>query len=82
MKSKWNANLVEINALLEEHERRDAGLVYVPKIVEGHHLYYGVTETIKQPKRLHKEKIAERQRRQLERAITYRFWKQRLNRKG
>jgi hypothetical protein len=56
-----------------------AGLLYVHKQVEGHHLYYGTASEVKAPKRLHREKITDAQRLQLARALTMRYWRQRMN---
>lgn len=65
--------------LIQPEEVPDyAGLVYVCKRVEGHHLYYGTAREIKPAARLHREKISDWQRNQLCRALSGRYWRQRL----
>jgi hypothetical protein len=56
-----------------------AGLIYVRKEVHSNTLYYGITSQVKAAVRLHSGKIDEWQRCQLERALTERYWRQRLN---
>lgn len=55
-----------------------AGLIYAMEPVVGYHLYYNTTKEIKPAKRIHNEKIADADRRQLARSMTVRYWKQRL----
>jgi Ni/Co efflux regulator RcnB len=55
-----------------------AGLIYVHRHVEGHRLSWRTASEIKPAKRLHREKISEWQRRQLCRAMSGRYWRQRL----
>lgn len=59
-----------------------AGLIYVKnkaEVINGRPaLYYGTAGEIKAAPRLHKEKINEWQRKQLARALSGRFWRQRL----
>lgn len=55
-----------------------AGLIYAEKRVEDCALFYGMTQEIKPAKRLHKDKISDSQRHQLCRALTGRYWRQRL----
>jgi hypothetical protein len=55
-----------------------AGLIYVRRHVKGPQLYYAIASEVKPAKRLHREKITDKQRCQLARAITRRYWKQRL----
>lgn len=55
-----------------------AGLIYAMEPVVGYHLYFSTTKEIKPAKRIHNEKIADADRQQLARAMTVRYWKQRL----
>jgi hypothetical protein len=55
-----------------------AGLIYLNEFTEGHSLDYRIAEVIKEPKRIHSEKITDGQRRQLCRALIHRFWPMRL----
>jgi len=55
-----------------------AGLIYVNFETDGHRLFYGITSLVKPPTLLHKEAITDWQRHQLMRALTDRYWKQRL----
>lgn len=66
--------------LIQPEEVPDyAGLLYVCKHVKRHALYFGTAREVKSPKRLHREKIDDGQRRQLSRAMTVRYWRQRLD---
>jgi hypothetical protein len=66
--------------LIEPEEVPDyAGLIYVHKRVEAHRLYYGTASQVKAAKRLHRDRINDGQRIQLARALTMRYWRQRLN---
>jgi hypothetical protein len=66
--------------LIQPEEVPDyAGLIYVERRVEKYGLYYGLSREVKAAKRLHKEKITEWQHKQLTRALTVRYWRQRLN---
>lgn len=56
-----------------------AGLIYAESFAKGHRLYYGLSRVVKEPSRLHGEKITEAQRRQLDRALIVRYWRLRLN---
>ncbi|MCI0488974.1 MAG: hypothetical protein L0229_20470 [Blastocatellia bacterium] len=58
-----------------------AGLIYVHRKVVGYDLYRFGAEEIRRPSRLHGEKINERQVGQLMRALTHRYWNQRLRSK-
>jgi len=55
-----------------------AGLIYAERHVEGHRLYYGTAREIKPAARMHRDKITDWQRKQLARALTGRYWRQRL----
>jgi hypothetical protein len=59
-----------------------AGLIYVKRRAETVAgrvaLYYGTAVEVKPAARLHREKITEWQRKQLARALTGRYWKQRV----
>jgi hypothetical protein len=56
-----------------------AGLIYLNKETDGHHLYYGLTLEVKKAARIHSDKLADAQKAQLHRALTLRYWRQRLN---
>jgi hypothetical protein len=56
-----------------------AGLLYVHKHVKRYALYYGTVTEVKAAKRIHRDKIEDEQRRQLARALTVRYWRQRLD---
>jgi hypothetical protein len=68
------------DGLIQPKEVPDyAGLIYVYKHVRRYALYYGIAREVKGAKRLHREKIDDGQRRQLARAMTVRYWRQRLD---
>lgn len=62
------------------------GLIKIEDVPEYAGLIYvrtrGMTREIKAPTRIHREKLDDWQRRQLERALTIRYWKQRLKTNG
>jgi hypothetical protein len=56
-----------------------AGLIYVNKLPQRFALSWLINTVVKEPKRLHSEKIDGRQLAQLARAVNIRYWRQRLN---
>jgi hypothetical protein len=55
-----------------------AGLIYAMKPVVGYRLSYSTISVIKNAVRIHKERIVDAQRRQLERSMAFRYWRFRL----
>lgn len=71
------------DGLIQPEEVPDyAGLIYVKKRAETIEnrvaLYYGTAVEVKPATRLHREKITDWQRKQLARALTGRYWRQRV----
>jgi hypothetical protein len=57
-----------------------AGLIYADRPAKSFALWNGLTTTVKPAKRLHKEKANDSQYKQLYRATTFRFWRERFAR--